>query len=91
MHPAHAELDAAIRNAISHAMPTPMPLENSHWTVCIKDARGESLGVIELASQQEVGVLAVELARHGYFPLVDDPDAFDFVFAPECVEAYARS
>jgi hypothetical protein len=85
MHTSNADLNAAIRTAISHAGPTVISHENSHWTACIKDAGGESLGVIELTSHQEVEALAVELARRGYFPVVDDPSPCDFVFAPECL------
>jgi hypothetical protein len=75
------QLDAAIRNTLSRVTPTRVRLETAHWTVCIKDARGEVLGEFELGSQEEIGVLAIELEQHGFVPLVDDPDPCDFVFA----------
>lgn len=87
MHTSRAELNESIRAAISQADSTALPHENAHWTACIKNAGGESLGVIELTSHQEVEALAVELARRGYFPVVDDPSPCDFVFAPEIVNA----
>lgn len=74
------ELDNAIRHTLSRVTP-PRVLGSVQWSVCIKDAQGEVLGEFELGSQEEVGVLAIELEQHGFVPLVDDPDPCDFVFA----------
>ena len=75
------ELDTAIRHTLSRVVPTRVRLEAVHWTVCIRDARGDVLGEFELGSQEEVGALAIELEQRGFVPVVDDPDPCDFVFA----------
>ena len=75
------ELDNAIRHTLSRVTAPRVLLGAVPWSVCIKDAQGDVLGEFELGSQEEVGLLAIELEQHGFVSLVDDPDPCHFVFA----------